>query len=282
MSKFHYPKLSSFDLGVIRSPGPGLGNLLFPIFRALVQVVREDGGFFVYPTMPQFKLGPLIRLETDKRTYWRVLRSRSLPEWIRFSRIWTIANHLGEEEYYSLASSDLVDDRARVITYQGLRNYFHDREGFESYIKAWVEENMISPSCNFGSPKIVIHVRQGDFSAFSPSNIDTCYRTPINWYVNALNFAKDNVELREPILLLTDGNPAYVAGQLGLSEYALPPKGYNALQTIMLGSRAEILIASKSTFSMWMRFLGQSRILWEPDFDISKYFTVTRRDLIFL
>ncbi len=32
---YHYPLLSTPDLGFIRGPGPGLGNLLFPITRAL-------------------------------------------------------------------------------------------------------------------------------------------------------------------------------------------------------------------------------------------------------
>ncbi len=40
---YHYPLLSSPDLGFIRAPGPGFGNLLFPITRALqaAKIKRE-------------------------------------------------------------------------------------------------------------------------------------------------------------------------------------------------------------------------------------------------
>ena len=37
---YHYPLLSSPDLGFIRAPGPGFGNLLFPITRALQEAKK--------------------------------------------------------------------------------------------------------------------------------------------------------------------------------------------------------------------------------------------------
>ena len=50
--KYHLPLLSSPDVGLFRAPGPGLGNLLFPIARAVVG--RETlGGRVVIPTMRQ-------------------------------------------------------------------------------------------------------------------------------------------------------------------------------------------------------------------------------------
>lgn len=277
MPRYHYPKLSTFDFGFIRSPGPGLGNLLFPIARALIQDVKEDGSIFIYPTVPQLKFGPIFRLENDTRMYLSVFKSRSFFEWKNFLRMWMIVDQINEEDY---DSSRAMENESRVIKYQGLGDYFHDLEGFESYIKRWVKKNMIQPPSAFSSSKIVIHVRQGDFSPFSQDKIDTCYKTPYEWYVKALEFARSSIKINEPILLLTDGDCVDVATQLGLgpSEYRVPPTQYNALHTIMLGANAEMLVASKSTFSMWMRFFGESQVLWEPEFEISKYFTVTRRD----
>ena len=41
---YHYPLLSSLDFGLIRGPGPGFGNLLFPIGRALEEAKRKKEG----------------------------------------------------------------------------------------------------------------------------------------------------------------------------------------------------------------------------------------------
>ena len=47
---YHYPLLSSLDIGPIRAPGSGFGNLLFPIGRAL-QEAKSKKEVFVRPTM---------------------------------------------------------------------------------------------------------------------------------------------------------------------------------------------------------------------------------------
>ena len=65
---YHYPLLSNIDIGFVRGPGPGFGNLLFPIGRAL-QEANIKNEVFVRPTMLNLKLGPFIRREKDLRLY---------------------------------------------------------------------------------------------------------------------------------------------------------------------------------------------------------------------
>ena len=55
---YHYPLLSRPDFGFIRGPGPGFGNLLFPIARALNEA-QIQRGIFVRPTFK--KIGPLAK-----------------------------------------------------------------------------------------------------------------------------------------------------------------------------------------------------------------------------
>ena len=54
---YHYPLLSRPDFGFIRGPGPGFGNLLFPIARALNEA-QIQRGIFVRPTLFNLKIGP--------------------------------------------------------------------------------------------------------------------------------------------------------------------------------------------------------------------------------
>ena len=276
---YHYPKLSSVDLGFIRSPGPGLGNLLLPISRALIGSIRHSG-VFIHPTIPQLKIGPIIRREIDKRIYWSILKARSVSQWRDFVRVWGVRDHCGEVYAYN-DDHDWTQKIPRVIKYEGLKKYFHDLEGFETEIYDWISKNTLPETPRISPPDIVVHIRQGDFSEYNPYTVDTCYQTPFDWYVDAIKFAKNSANIsNDPVLLLTDGSHEDVARKIGLRSYVLPPVGYNALQTMLLGSKAKVLIASKSTFSMWMRFLGKSQVYWEPEFDITPYLNVTKRDLI--
>ena len=83
---YHYPLLSSPDLGFIRSPGPGFGNLLFPITRAL-QAAKIKEEVFVRPTMLNLKIGPLIRREKDLRLYNKEFKRRNYNDWVNFLRV---------------------------------------------------------------------------------------------------------------------------------------------------------------------------------------------------
>ena len=78
---YHYPLLSSLDIGLIRAPGPGFGNLLFPIGRAL-QEAKNKKEVFVRPTMLNLKIGPLIRMEKDLRLYNKELKRRNYNDWL--------------------------------------------------------------------------------------------------------------------------------------------------------------------------------------------------------
>ena len=55
---YHYPLLSKPDIGIFRGPGPGFGNLLFPIGLAL-QKAQAKNEIFVRPTIFNNKIGPI-------------------------------------------------------------------------------------------------------------------------------------------------------------------------------------------------------------------------------
>lgn len=276
MPRFHYPQLSGQDLGLFRSPGAGFGNLLFPISRALVSSTERENDIFVYPTIPQLKIGPWLRFENDKRMYCFVMRGRSVQEWSIFWRAKRSRRRITEKrKSYEI---NLMTDE--TIIYEGLGNFFHDFERSKRLIYSWLVDNMIQYKRSVEPAELVVHVRLGDFSEYDSRKVETCYRTPFDWYRRAIAHAREKLDNRESILLLTDGDHRKVSQSIGLVNYRVPPPQLNALQTIMLGSNAKTLIASKSTFSMWMRFLGDSKIIWESGFDLANFFSISNRDII--
>ena len=75
----HFPVLSRADFLFFRLLGPGLGNLLFPMYRAF-QAQRLEGGQLVFPQFFQWKPGPWLRREKDARAYGDLFRHRTPQE----------------------------------------------------------------------------------------------------------------------------------------------------------------------------------------------------------
>jgi hypothetical protein len=260
---YHAARLSGLDLGVVRSPGPGLGNLLLPISRALIGRHKHNGRF-VWPTMRQIKVGPVLRWENDFRTYGGVLRPRSREDW----QTWIAAGRRP-----SVSEGDYVKGREGVtIRYAGLGSYFHDIVGHSALLKAWLESAR-RPDVALCDPyDIAIHVRLGDFSAGNSAAATFNVRQEIDWYRRAFKTAAGQAStptLR--VRLFTDGDSDDVARQIGLTgpEH---DRSVNALTAILNLSRAKAIITSRSTFSMWGVFLAQAHAYWDERFDLKRTF----------
>ena len=139
---YHYPLLSSLDIGLIRAPGPGFGNLLFPIGRAL-QEAKSKKEVFVRPTMLNLKIRTLIRMEKDLRLYNKELKRRNYNDWVNFLRVFFFKN--------------------KVVIHNGLGNFFHDINKSELLIKNWLLSNTLEKPIN-NKGKIILIICQNCFS----------------------------------------------------------------------------------------------------------------------
>lgn len=262
-STYHYACLSEIDAGLIRSPGPGLGNLLFPISRALVGQ-KKHGGKFVYPTLRQLKIGSFLRGERDKRTYGELFRGRRYGDW----RHWVKARS------WPSLHEDAYDGSQEGVTvrYDGLRHYFHDIRDHREVIVDWIMTNACFEGLLTDPYDIGIHVRLGDFALPTASETGSNLRLPMNWYRDALKEAKTRHRLKTPkIVLFTDGNIDEVRKQFDLSEVGVDP-AKNAITAIFNLSRAKTIITSRSTFSMWAAYIGNTEAIWDKAFDLRRYF----------
>jgi hypothetical protein len=263
---YHLPVLSAGDFGLIRLVGPGLGNLLFPIGRALIGRARL-GGAFVYPTMRQLKIGPFLRGEADNRTYGRVLKGRSAFEW----RQWLATRRLpqiGEDV------RELPEEPA-AIAYYGMRGHFHDLAGHRELIGGWLAANAYRSPGGDGTVAqydIAIHVRLGDFAATSSTSRNPSIQLPMEWYRVALAEARGLAGAVQPrMTLFTDGDAESVKRCLEVQNIDVDSSP-NALMAIQRIAGCKVLVASRSTFSMWGAFLGDTVAVWDRRFDLSTYF----------
>lgn len=255
----HYAKLSKADYGLIRSPGPGLGNILFPVSRALIGQ-SKIGGQIVYPTFRQLKFGTFLRHDTDKRMYSDLFRSRNIDDW----SLW-----LKSRTQSKKTEEDIVEAKnfSGTVVYFGLRNYFWDLTGFRQLIADWLCSQARSFPNKEPSYDIAIHVRLGDFKITG----DTL---PMEWYIKALDTAVRLTGIENPkVRLFTDGDAAEVANDIGLANFDIDASS-NALHAILRLADAKVIVGSKSTFSMWGAFLGDARAIWSQDFNVNRYFPI--------
>lgn len=259
---WHLPVLSRWDVGVIRSPGPGLGNLLFPIARALIGQ-KVHGGAFVHPTLRQLKFGTYLRGERDTRTYGSVMRSRTGDEW----RDWAKA------QWCSKVDEDAYRGETGVaVRYSGLKRYFHDLSGHSEIVSAWLQDTVRRVGAMDDAYDIGLHVRLGDFAQSTNDQGGNNVRLPFSWYRAALEEARRLLGIATPrITLFTDGNVDLVTRELGMRDLMIDPSS-NALTAIHNLSRARVVVASRSTFSMWAVYLGGMPAIWDGKFDLQRCF----------
>lgn len=257
---YHLPVLSRLDFGIVRAPGPGLGNLLFPIARALIGQ-QEMGGTFVMPTLRQVKLGPILRRERDKRTYGDVFRHRNADE----LRDWLAARLARKVDEGDTSASGRVTRH-----YEGLGRQFHDLAGHSTMVRGFLEQHSRKsvPSTHFN---VAIHVRLGDFTAPVTEAANQNSRIPLDWYRDAVALARETLG-HENVrgVLFTDEDPRRVIEELRLTGFSPEPAG-NALTSMLALGQAEILIGSRSTFSLWGRYLGARAAIWPAGFDLARY-----------
>lgn len=260
--QLHLPVLSRFDFGLLRSPGPGLGNLLLPISRALIGAKRF-GGEFVFPTMRQFKIGTYLRNEPDKRTYGDVFRGRNWDEW----RLWFNAK-LSRQK---VLEGDATPFPNAVRTYSGLGKYFHDLQGHDKLIENWIRTNA-RLSGAIDDYDIGVLIRLGDYTDYIPNSPRANVRLPFSWYDSAIKMAIEIADVNSPdIVFFSDADESEIAPIIAKWKGRFNP-GKNAVTDMLNLSKGRVAVTSRSTFSMWSTFLSDSHAIWDEEFDLERCF----------
>ena len=254
-----YPQFSEFELPGVRLAGPGLGNLMLIYFRAWL-VARERGYEFIWPTWPSIKPGAYLRREKDKRFYADLFRNRSgYIDGLKKQRL--------------IRRRDAVTVNARAYDYSRiggdsviLYKYFHmDFEDLVPHVDEIREEIVrnLSRKSSRGlegdmSRCVNIHVRLGDF-AVNTNALNAGrdnMRIEIGWYAAIVRKLKDILGEGVAFNVFSDGSDEELGELLAIPGVRRVFYG-NSLADILALSRAPLMVASGSSFSLWARFLGQ-------------------------
>jgi len=235
--------------------GPGLGNMLFPWAR-LVVASQNSSLMPIAPTWPQLKFGSILRNETDKRLYFGLFRAMpdeivGLAKWKALTRLPHVAEIPVQEAVRQWGGRDAV------LVYEGMEGQFEPilREHVlvgRRLLEITRTEHKSGLSYDFRG-SISVHVRLGDF-------IDSI-RQPMSWYIDAVEKVRFALGRCVPVYVFSDGTDEELSSLLSLPDVRRVSFGSSVADLIAL-SRAEVLIASASTFSMWASYLGRMPVIW--------------------
>jgi hypothetical protein len=214
-----------------------------------------------------------LRRERDKRVYGDELRGRGALEWGRW-----ILSHFRP----SVSEGCNVEYSHPVtVRYEGLGRFFHDLLGHEKLIKSWIEVNLNAKSRTRPEGNIALHIRLGDFAESGAASEGFSVRTSFEWYLRALKLVleKSGTSKTESIVIFTDSDHERIRTGLGISDVIFD-NSPTAMEAIIKMSQAEYLITSRSTFSMWAAFLGNSTCVWHAGLCVDDYYPISERDIV--
>lgn len=240
----------------------GLGNVLLPWARAWVWC-NSHGAPMIAPSWFKFRIGPYLRRESDKRSYWRLFRSEGYITGLRKMMLLCSQRIVDEDQLTRL--NDL--SQGVVVTFSGLGNGFAPILNRHADIRTElvrITKPQFLPRRS-DSPFIAVHIRRGDFSV--PSDIGVLrqgkfnYRLPDEWYSCALSQVRSCLGSDLPARVFSDAS--YQELGFILREPCVElRRGRAAITDLLEISASSILIASGSTFSAWASYLGRMPVVW--------------------
>jgi hypothetical protein len=237
----------------------GLGHGLLAWARSFVWA-RDHRVPMLSPRWFQFRLGPYLRREPDKRRYDRLFRMdgyiQGLARWA-----YLVAGQRVDATQPSIPSKGR---RPRIVVFRNdhVNNtrFFRDIYGRHKEVREelW---RITRPEHRPGpvEPFIGLHVRRGDFATVGDpqalqqgSNV----RLPLQWFRDMLVEVRERLGYEMQARVFSDGDALSLRELLELPAVTLCPMR-SAIHDIFLLSSAAMIIGSGSGFTMWASYLGQ-------------------------
>lgn len=265
MTVYAYPRLSKSDLWFLRIGGNGLGNLLFTWARCLA-VANRCGWSMVWPTWKSYKPKNKRVNPYDVRMYDDLFSPTG-----RYVHGIHKPLVLATRRWVSEAAALAEPPGGRVVVqFRGMEGKFQpilgDRELVRNELLAMTRETHLKGYNDTEVAPVSIHVRLGDFDRSRPAEaIQKTDNTalPIDWYMEALTALRAQTGADVAARVFSDGTEEELSPLLSMPGVERAEYG-SAIADLLAMSRARLLIASGSTFSMWASYLHQAPTIWYP------------------
>ena len=259
---------------------PGLGNRMFPWARAEVFASRT-GARMIAPQWSQPKVGPMLRRETDLRTYLNLFDSsgylRGPARWHALLRRPRILGEEANEMLDEIGPEELTKKLdGHVVDFRGYQGWFrddlqHHRDLIKDRLWAITSRAVMKQVNAFALPtEIVAHVRRGDMRVLAAGEEfgDKKATAESEAYFIAVIEQLRSVLGQVPVTIFSNSRPGELTEIPKLDGVHIAPVSHSALTDIWLMSRATALISSsQSSFSAWSSYLGAMPTVWHRPYN---------------
>ncbi|MBO9511906.1 hypothetical protein [Erythrobacter sp. A6_0] len=250
---------------------------------------EQTGATMLAPFWLRPRIGPYLRRERDKRTYFKLFGRGNAVAGLRRLMVLTRARRIkiGPEWPGSVIDrTQLGEEPVLVCVHNAVKD--NERKSFSQVIGhgAFLRKELLAmtrpryrPS-RPSAPFIAIHVRMGDFKKPSGDVAATMTNTrlPIDWYGDRLDALRDALGFDVRALVFSDGSSADLAPLLERPKTMRVPPQESVTDLLQIG-HGVALIASGSGFSLWGGFLGNVPRLSYPGQAILPIYTDRSRDI---
>lgn len=230
------------------------------------------GARMVAPVWFRIRIGPWLRNERDKRSYFLLFHPGAAITGLH--RTWLLATCERREIGPEWPDPPAPGARPLLLRFhnalqQNEVKSFHQVRGHGAFIRRELEA-ITRPAFRPpppAAPFIAIHVRLGDFSA--PASVAALAqgasnsRLPVEWYADRLAALRARLGRDVPAIVFSDGEDAELAPLLALPAVVRPPRQSAITDLLQMGQGA-CVISSGSGFSLWGAFLGDAARLCFP------------------
>jgi len=217
------------------------------------------------PNWFKVRLGPYLRRERDKRSYWKLFQPGPAIGGLARLRILAGSDFLEVGPELPVAPQSV--HRSLVMRFH---NALQDNEN-KSFSQVadrglWLRRELTAitrkryqPSSS-GGRFIAVHVRMGDFRERDERELSrgaTNARIPIHWYAACLDQLRMQLNEDIPAVVFSDGKDAELGPLLAQARVRRAAFQSSVTDLLQMGQGAAV-IASGSGFSLWGAFLGNA------------------------
>jgi hypothetical protein len=242
----------------------GLGHSLLAWARACLWS-QKVGAQLIAPHWLRFRLGPWLRGERDKRSYFVCFQDGGAISGARRSWILGTTPHFNAENQLETVLRQHARDAVVVFNNDYANNndlYFNEMLGHHEYLKKCLL-GITRPQFHAPvkqSPFLAVHIRMGDFSQVAADaqimQNQFNVRLPLEWYREKILMVQNTLGMTYQTVVFSDGHDDELSSVLELQGVVRAPRS-PAVTDLLTISDASMLIASGSGFSLWGAFLGQ-------------------------
>jgi hypothetical protein len=276
--------------------GSGLGNRMFPWARARIFANANEIPLLA-PKWVAPRIAPLLRSRGDLRAFSRQALLAGLFDPaigdITGSRRASIARRATVHPEPVAFASRTDDGRGpgdHLVRFAGDltgSGRFHSLEGYDASLRdefhAITRVRWLELAAKTRDIPIGIHVRLGDFRSGAPEAHRNeagaflgAWRTPLQWYVEALRTVRELLAQDWPAFVVSDGSAEELGELLDVPDVTLVRSRNPASDMWSLADCRVLIGAIGSSFGAWASFLGQMPTVLYPLGDAHAFPVQTR------